>query len=465
MHYGKIKALSILVPPLLLAFSFFLTTTTLAEAAAPRPADTAVKFAHRVVDSGVILNSPTFDATRVVTDSLTISDVAITNVGATSALITWTTDETADSLVRYGTSTDALTFSASSSMTGTHHSVGLANLTPDTKYFFEVESTDGEGDTAVDDNSGNFYSFTTLGAEQARKGFVGTVVGNPAQTVTIVQQGTGKEATIILPEDYILKTPGGPRAGKFEDGARVVILAQRADDDWVALRVLVKPVKPNLPVVGVVTGVGPTSLTVLDPKGKAHLLRVDEELEELAPGEVVTVFPGNANRARGLVRAEEVHHRLQKLLNEFTESENSEATPEEEDFRGKRANALIKALEVHGAQQLQALDKALQHAPDEVKDKISAAKSKAQKALDAARSAVGKAKGKLKQSESNDSDDGPADGNGPDQASHGRGHTEGQGKGAGHSDSPGNSGNQGNAEGQGQGSGGNQGRGKAKVQG
>jgi hypothetical protein len=42
----------------------------------------------------------------------------------------------------------------------TTHFVDLTGLTPNTKYYFEVESTDGSG-TATDDNSGAYYSFTT----------------------------------------------------------------------------------------------------------------------------------------------------------------------------------------------------------------------------------------------------------------------------------------------------------------
>jgi hypothetical protein len=455
MSHGKTKALAILVPPLLLALSFLMATVALAEAASSQLTETKVRFASHISDSGIDLGTSTFEAISAVTGSLTITDVAVTDVKATSAVVTWTTDEGSDSLVRYGTAPDELTHTATSPATGTDHVLGLANLTPDTEYFLEVESTDDEDYTAVDNNSGSLYRFTTLEAKLARRAFVGTVVGDPGDTVTLVRQGTEEEVTIILPDEYVLKTPGGPRAGTFEDGARAVILAQMADSDWVALSVLVKPVKPEMPVVGVVTGVGPTSMTVLDSKGNRHLLRLDGPVGDLVAGEVVTVFPGNSNHARGVVRAEEVRSRLKKLLDEITESEDTHATQEEWDFTGKRADALVKGLEIHGGQQLRALDKAWQRVPDEVKDKISAAKAKAQKEIEAAQSSAGKAKGKFRQSDSVDADDGQ-EGGGNSGDSPGKSEGKGQGDAGGQGNSGGNSGggqdnsgNQGNAAGKG----------------
>ena len=60
-----------------------------------------------------------------------------------------------------------------------------------------------------------------------------------------------------MPKEYKLKQPGGAKAGEFVDGARVVILAEKdAAGNWIALRVLVKPVKLiTAPVTGVVTSV------------------------------------------------------------------------------------------------------------------------------------------------------------------------------------------------------------------
>lgn len=89
----------------------------------------------------------------------------IRNVAAmpdvTSAVITWDTDEVADSDVSFGL-TPALGSGESDSTFVKHHSILLEGLTPDTRFYFEVASTDIAGNRAVDDNSGAKYSFLTL---------------------------------------------------------------------------------------------------------------------------------------------------------------------------------------------------------------------------------------------------------------------------------------------------------------
>jgi hypothetical protein len=89
-----------------------------------------------------------------------ITNVQSSGITHNSATITWDTDESSNSRVNYGTTT-ALGESEFSSAMVTSHSIALSDLLPETTYFFEVESTDGEGNTATDDNNGSYYSFTT----------------------------------------------------------------------------------------------------------------------------------------------------------------------------------------------------------------------------------------------------------------------------------------------------------------
>ncbi len=90
-----------------------------------------------------------------------ISNVSV-NATATTATITWTTNEPADSVVNYGNST-LLGSTASNAALVVNHSITLTGLTPDTTYYFEVQSTDVAGNTAVD-NNGLYYNFTTSAA-------------------------------------------------------------------------------------------------------------------------------------------------------------------------------------------------------------------------------------------------------------------------------------------------------------
>lgn len=90
-----------------------------------------------------------------------ISGLAASNVGTTTALVEWSTDEPADSSVWVATTSPV------TSGNGTHasdtsflleHEVGLDGLTASTTYFFMVSSTDETGNTATSSEQ----SFTTL---------------------------------------------------------------------------------------------------------------------------------------------------------------------------------------------------------------------------------------------------------------------------------------------------------------
>jgi PKD repeat protein len=80
------------------------------------------------------------------------------------ATITWNTDEDSDSRVDYE-EVPPLTSYESDSFLTTAHSIKLTGLSLETTYYFSVQSTDKAGNTAIDDNSGNYYSFTTLPPE------------------------------------------------------------------------------------------------------------------------------------------------------------------------------------------------------------------------------------------------------------------------------------------------------------
>ncbi len=87
-----------------------------------------------------------------------ISGVTADSIFIDSAVILWTTDEPADSLVEYGTAAGNYTDSLSDAALGTDHSISLYNLTPATTYYYRVTSSDEAGNTTV---SGE-YTFTTL---------------------------------------------------------------------------------------------------------------------------------------------------------------------------------------------------------------------------------------------------------------------------------------------------------------
>lgn len=91
-----------------------------------------------------------------------ISDVSISNISDSEALITWTTNELSNSTVEYSTSTDNLILSESADRMSTSHSVSLQSLSCSTTYYFQAKSVDPSENSSTDNNSGIFYNFTTI---------------------------------------------------------------------------------------------------------------------------------------------------------------------------------------------------------------------------------------------------------------------------------------------------------------
>ncbi len=77
----------------------------------------------------------------------TVAALVATGSGMTATL-TWTTNESSTSVVKYGTSATALTGTAIGA-TGTGHSVALSGLTVNTRYYYRVISADASGNTTT----------------------------------------------------------------------------------------------------------------------------------------------------------------------------------------------------------------------------------------------------------------------------------------------------------------------------
>ena len=90
-------------------------------------------------------------------EALHISTVSASNIAATSATITWTTDQPANSKVEYGLDTNYGSSTTLDPTLVTDHSVNLTGLTSQTTYHYKVDSVDGFSNA---DSSGD-YTFTT----------------------------------------------------------------------------------------------------------------------------------------------------------------------------------------------------------------------------------------------------------------------------------------------------------------
>ena len=91
----------------------------------------------------------------------------VEGTGPTWAVIAWTTNTGGSSIIRYGTDANNLSQTAKSGYADNektkaqNHRVHLKNLKPNTKYFFQVDSGQGEG-TGTEAKS-SVAEFTTKG--------------------------------------------------------------------------------------------------------------------------------------------------------------------------------------------------------------------------------------------------------------------------------------------------------------
>jgi len=104
-------------------------------------------------------------ATIVATAHVALEPPAITNVYARGAgphgvTVLWTTDVNATSRVYYGATTDLGLSTPLDPLSVLSHAVAIDGLTANQTYWYDVESTDLNGNVTRDDNGGAHYRFT-----------------------------------------------------------------------------------------------------------------------------------------------------------------------------------------------------------------------------------------------------------------------------------------------------------------
>ncbi len=94
------------------------------------------------------------------------NDVRITNgpsigyLASNVAKISWSTNVASSSVVKYGTDPHLLNLIAHAPWGSTNHNLTLANLNPNTKYYFQIESGQGQGTASSVESE--TYSFQTI---------------------------------------------------------------------------------------------------------------------------------------------------------------------------------------------------------------------------------------------------------------------------------------------------------------
>jgi len=121
---------------------------------------------------------------------------------ATSATVEWDTNELAGSLVSYGT-TSALGTDYSDASMATQHMAALANLVPETTYYYKVGSADANGNIAW----AGGYSFRTTAAPVAspyiRTWLLNGYYPNPTEAIRLSTDYIGSEASLAPVEGMI----------------------------------------------------------------------------------------------------------------------------------------------------------------------------------------------------------------------------------------------------------------------
>jgi hypothetical protein len=114
-----------------------------------------------ISDLGANLPNDAIGSSTPDTTPPVISSVGATNVTDDTARIVWNTDESATSVVHYGTTT---AYGSTETVTGfaTAHTVNLTGLTPNTLYHYKVVSADASSNSAESSDG----TFTTLQQQQ-----------------------------------------------------------------------------------------------------------------------------------------------------------------------------------------------------------------------------------------------------------------------------------------------------------
>ena len=123
-------------------------------------------------------SAPVNDTIQLDTAPPTISALGTANVTATSASVTWTTNEPATSQVEYGLTTTYGSLTPLDSALVTSHTVALNGLTASTLYHYRVRSTDGAGNLATSAD----LTFTTAAPDTTPPS--GSVIINNGATST-----------------------------------------------------------------------------------------------------------------------------------------------------------------------------------------------------------------------------------------------------------------------------------------
>lgn len=187
-----------------------------------------------------------------------ITDVDVAEITGSSAVITWQTDEAADSVVRYGASASDLSRSVSDPAPATSHALQVSDLLKETTYYFRVTSTDASGNAATDPEGGVPYLFSTLAndppvADAGEDRAASDADGDGVEAIVLDGSGSydpdGSIAAWQWTEGEVLLGEGENLPGDYTVGTHTVILQVTDTDGASATDTVTVTVEPNRPPV------------------------------------------------------------------------------------------------------------------------------------------------------------------------------------------------------------------------
>ncbi len=236
------------------------------------PANTTYHFrVHSKDASGnaAVSNDFTFATARDM-QAPAISNIATTNITATTAQIEWNTDELSSALVEYGPDSTSLANAVIDTALAFAHTVTLTNLQPYTEYHFHVVAKDESGNTSTSRK----YSFRTLPTLARIIVFNGNAqIGNSGEILTTpltvkIENSAGAAMPNVQVEFRVIAGGGRVSGSPSCDSAVCVVASDQngiasvkwrlgmADSQKVQVTVLEKP---ELTVIFTATLKGPVT--------------------------------------------------------------------------------------------------------------------------------------------------------------------------------------------------------------
>ncbi len=158
-------------------------------------------------------------------DAPVISSRSVGSITNTTAVVSWTTDELASSLVQFGltSSLGSTTSEIDTSPRVTSHSISLSGLQSCTTYYYKVRSKDSELNTALSSldsfsttgctGSASIEDITASSVTTASGGSVSLISGGKGPTLTIPAAFSGSDADFQIKKidkTHTLSTTGSP---------------------------------------------------------------------------------------------------------------------------------------------------------------------------------------------------------------------------------------------------------------